>query len=67
MNFPTTILLAAPLILAVASTTTGHLPPNSRTQGTRFLAAYVATYVPVLVEPVNSMTSTLDETSVLAT
>ena len=36
---------------------TGHLPPSSNKHGVRFLAAYKATDLPVIVEPVKHIIS----------
>jgi hypothetical protein len=36
---------------------TGHFPPNSKMQGVRFLAAYIATSLPVTVDPVKHIMS----------
>ena len=45
----------------------GHLPPNYKMQGTRFLAASMATSLPVVVEPVKQMMSTGSRVTALAT
>jgi len=54
-------------ILAVSSTMTGHLPPSSNMQGTKFLAASMATNRPVKVDPVKQITSTGKRVTALAT
>jgi hypothetical protein len=36
---------------------TGHLPPSSSKHGVRFLAAYMATDLPVTVDPVKHIIS----------
>lgn len=57
-NLAKSILLTAVGIFAVSSTITGHFPPSSKIQGVRFLAASIATILPVKVEPVKQMMST---------
>jgi hypothetical protein len=67
VNFPHNNLVAALSKLVVSSTTTGHFPPSSRTQGTRFLAAAEATAFPVIVDPVNNILSKCKFVSFIAT
>lgn len=55
--FPIIILKTALSILAVSSTIIGHFPPNSNKQGVKFFAAYIATSLPVIVEPVKHIKS----------
>jgi len=43
--------------LALESTITGHFPPNYKIQGVRFLAASMATHLPVTVDPVKQIIS----------
>jgi hypothetical protein len=57
LNLANTILDAAKSISALVSTITGHFPPNSRIQGTKFTAAAFATNLPFSVEPVKQMRS----------
>jgi hypothetical protein len=54
---PNIIFLAANSKSALESTTAGLLPPNSNTQGTRFLAAAAATSLPLSELPVYMMLS----------
>ena len=65
--FPKMILLAADSRLAVSSMITGHFPPSYRIQGVRFLAASMATNLPVSVEPVKQMISNFNWVRVFAT
>lgn len=67
MYFPKIIRMAALLRLAVSSTITGHFPPSSRIQGVKFFAAYIATSLPVSVEPVKHIISNFCLVRVLAT
>ena len=66
-NLAKSILLTAVGIFAVSSTITGHFPPSSKMQGVRFLAASMATILPVNVEPVKQMISTGNLVRALAT
>ena len=66
-NLPNKIRFTAVSTVAVSSTITGHLPPSSRMQGTKFLAASIATILPVNVEPVKQMISTVRRVTALAT
>lgn len=43
--------------MADESIMTGHLPPNYKMQGVRFLAASIATNLPVTVDPVKQIIS----------
>jgi hypothetical protein len=56
-NLPNKIRMAALYKFADSSTMTGHLPPNSSRQGVRFLAASIATSLPVIVDPVKQIIS----------
>ena len=60
-------LIAALSRSAVSSIITGHFPPSSRIQGVRFLAAAIATALPVSVDPVKQMISNLRLVSFWAT
>ncbi len=66
-NFPLRRRLIAESRLAVSSIITGHFPPNYKMQGTKFLAASIATNRPVKVEPVKHITSTGSLVTALAT
>ena len=66
-NLPNRMRLTAGPIFALSSTMTGHLPPSYSMQGTKFLAASMATSLPVAVDPVKQITSTGNLVTVLAT
>jgi hypothetical protein len=59
MNAPKAALFTATSRLAPLSMMRGDLPPSSRIQGVRFLAAAAATNLPFSVEPVKMILSTL--------
>jgi hypothetical protein len=61
------ILETALSMSAVSSTMTGHFPPSYSKQGVRFLAASIATSLPVSVDPVKQMRSKGKDVSFLAT
>ena len=67
MNLPNKILRTALSIFAVSSTMTGDFPPSSRMHGVRFLAASMATNLPVVVEPVKHIMSNFSFVIALAT
>jgi hypothetical protein len=53
--------------LAESSIITGHFPPNSKMHGVRFLAASMATSLPVTVDPVKQIISNGSLVMALAT
>lgn len=57
LNFANATFEAAKSASAESSTMTGHLPPNSRMQGIKFLAAVSATSLPFYVDPVKHIRS----------
>jgi hypothetical protein len=57
LNLAKQTFAAAKSMSALSSTTHGHLPPSSRMQGTRFLAAASATSFPFIVDPVKQIKS----------
>lgn len=64
---PKRTLIAALYTLALSSMMTGHFPPNSKIQGVKFLAASIATSLPVVVEPVKQIISNGNFVIVFAT
>lgn len=66
-NLPKRTLIAALYILAVSSIMTGHLPPSYKIHGVRFLAASIATNLPVVVDPVKQIISNGNFVIALAT